>query len=51
MLNLEGSVVTIDAMGCQVEIARQIIDQGGEYVLSLKENQPSLYIDCEELLA
>jgi hypothetical protein len=30
LLNLEGSVVTIDAMGCQVEIARQIIDQGGE---------------------
>ena len=33
-LNLEGSVVTIDAMGCQVEIARQIIDHGGEYGLS-----------------
>jgi hypothetical protein len=29
LLNLEGNVVTIDAMGCQVEIARQIIDQGG----------------------
>ena len=51
LLNLEGSVVTIDAMGCQVEIARQIIDQGGEYVLSLKENQPSLYEDCDELFA
>jgi predicted transposase YbfD/YdcC len=49
LLNLEGSVVTIDAMGCQVEIARQIIDQGGDYVLSLKENQPSLYADCVEL--
>lgn len=49
MLNLEGSVVTIDAMGCQVDIARQIIDQGGDYVLSLKENQPSLYEDCVEL--
>lgn len=35
MLNLQGSVVTIDAMGCQVEIARQIIDQEGDYVLSL----------------
>jgi Transposase DDE domain len=34
MLHLEGSVVTIDAMGCQVEIARQILDQGGEYVFS-----------------
>ncbi len=49
LLNLEGNVVTIDAMGCQVEIARQIIDQGGEYVLSLKENQPNLYEDCVAL--
>jgi predicted transposase YbfD/YdcC len=49
LLNLAGSVVTIDAMGCQVEIARQIIDQGGDYVLSLKENQPNLYEDCAEL--
>ena len=51
LLNLEGNVVTIEAMGCQVEIARQIIDQGGEYVLSLKGNQPSLYVDCVELFA
>jgi predicted transposase YbfD/YdcC len=49
MLNLEGKVVTIDAMGCQVEVARQIIDQGGDYVLSLKENQPSLYGESAEL--
>jgi predicted transposase YbfD/YdcC len=49
MLNLHGSVVTIDAMGCQVEIARQIVDQGGDYVLSLKENQPGLHKDCAEL--
>jgi predicted transposase YbfD/YdcC len=51
LLHLDGNVVTIDAMGCQVEIARQIIDQGGEYVLSLKENQPTLYADCVELFA
>ena len=51
LLNLEGSLVTIDAMGCQVEIAQQIINQGGDYVLSLKENQPSLYTDCVELFA
>lgn len=51
MLNLEGSVVTSDAMGCQVEIARQIIDQGGDYVLSLKDNQPSLAADCAALFA
>ena len=44
-LTLEGHVVTIDAMGCQVEIAGQIIDQGADYVLSLKENQPGLYDD------
>jgi predicted transposase YbfD/YdcC len=51
LLNLEGSLVTIDAMGCQVEIAQQIITQGGDYVLSLKENQPSLYTGCVELFA
>jgi predicted transposase YbfD/YdcC len=49
MLNLAGAVVTIDAMGCQVEIARQIQAQGADYVLSLKENQPGLYRDGEDL--
>src|SRR5262249_24192688 len=49
MLNLAGAVVTIDAMGCQVEIARQIQAQGADYVLSVKENQPSLYHDCADL--
>ena len=37
--------MTIDAMGCQTEIAKQIIGQGAHYVLSLKENQPNLYQD------
>ncbi len=45
LLNLQGRVVTIDAMGGQVEIARQIIAQGGAYVLSLQENQPGLHGD------
>jgi predicted transposase YbfD/YdcC len=49
LLNLHGSVVTIEAMGCQVEIARQMVDQGGDYVLSVKENQPGLHRECEEL--
>jgi predicted transposase YbfD/YdcC len=49
MLNLAGAVVTIDAMGCQVDIARQIHEQGADYVLSVKENQPSLYHDCADL--
>src|SRR5499426_4438460 len=51
MLNLTGAVVTIDAMGCQVEIARQIQEQGAEYMLSVKENQPTLYSDCVDLFA
>jgi predicted transposase YbfD/YdcC len=49
LLNLAGAVVTIDAMGCQVEVARQIQAQGADYVLSLKENQPSLCRDCADL--
>jgi predicted transposase YbfD/YdcC len=42
-LALEGCVVTIDAMGCQTAIARQIRAQGADYVLALKENQPTLH--------
>jgi predicted transposase YbfD/YdcC len=45
MLDLTGSVVTIDAMGCQTAIAQQIVDQHGDYVLSLKGNQGSLHDD------
>jgi len=43
MIDIEGAVVTIDAMGCQTAIAEKIIDNGGHYVLALKENQPGLY--------
>lgn len=39
VLALEGCIVTIDAMGCQTEIAAQLVDQGAEYVLALKGNQ------------
>jgi predicted transposase YbfD/YdcC len=45
VLDLEGAIVTIDAMGCQKEIAKLIIKQGGHYLLALKENQPKLYQD------
>ena len=48
MLDLTGRVVSIDAMGTQRNIAAQIIEQKGDYVLSLKENQGSLY---EEVVA
>jgi len=43
VLALEGCIVTIDAMGCQTEIAAQIIDQGAEYVLALKGNQSTVH--------
>ncbi len=38
-----GAVITIDAMGCQRAIAKQIVEAGGEYVLALKGNQPALH--------
>jgi predicted transposase YbfD/YdcC len=43
LLDLKGATVSIDAMGCQKEIARQIIAQRGHYVLAVKENQPTLH--------
>lgn len=42
MLALEGCVVTVDAIGCQTAIATQIAGQGADYVLALKDNQPTL---------
>jgi len=42
MLELKGAIVSIDAMGCQKEIAKQIVDGGGDYVLAVKDNQPKL---------
>jgi predicted transposase YbfD/YdcC len=45
VLDLNGAVVTIDAMGCQKEIAADIVGGGGDYVLAVKENQPHLYED------
>jgi predicted transposase YbfD/YdcC len=41
-LALEGCVVTVDAIGCQTAIATQITAQGADYVLALKDNQPTL---------
>ena len=43
VLELNGSIVTIDAMGCQRSIVKSIVSQGGDYVITLKKNQPSLY--------
>ena len=44
-LDIAGSVITIDAMGCQKKIAEQIVQQGADYVFSLKGNQGSLHED------
>jgi predicted transposase YbfD/YdcC len=44
LVDLKGATVTIDAIGCQKEIAKTIVEQrGGHYVLAVKENQPALY--------
>ena len=50
-LALHGGLVTIDAIGCQKEIARQILDQGGAYVLALKDNQPKLLEEVQATFA
>ena len=45
MLDLNGAVVSIDAMGCQKTLARQIVEAGADYVLALKDNHPQLSED------
>lgn len=47
LLDLAGHIVTIDAMGTQTEIAGQIMNQGGDYVLALKGNQGTLFKDLK----
>jgi hypothetical protein len=42
MLSLKGTIVTTDALNCQREIARKIVDNSGDYALALKGNQGSL---------
>lgn len=47
MLDIEGAVVTIDAMGCQRDIAQKILDKKADYILALKGNQGALRQDAE----
>ena len=49
MLAIRGCLVSIDAMGCQTEIAKTIIEQGADYVLALKGNQGDLHTDVAQL--
>lgn len=47
LLHLKGAIVTIDAMGCQAEIMNKIIDRGGDFVIAVKQNQPTLGDDID----
>jgi predicted transposase YbfD/YdcC len=48
LLDLNGALVTIDAMGCQKAIAQKIVDQGGHYALTVKDNQEHLLEDIQQ---
>ena len=49
LLSLKGCIVTIDAMGCQKEIAQKIVDKGADYVLMVKDNQAELKEQVEKM--
>jgi len=49
-LNLEGSIITIDAMSCQRNIAEKIIERKADYILALKGNQSNLHKAVKKLL-
>lgn len=49
MLDLSGCIVTIDAMGTQKKIVKQIVEQKGDYALALKKNQGTLYTKVQEV--
>ena len=49
LIDIKGTIVTIDAMGTQKKIAESIVNKDADYVLALKQNQPSLYDDVELL--
>lgn len=51
MLQLRGATVTIDAAGCQTDIARRIVDAGDHYVLNVKGNQGTLRDGIEKFFA
>jgi predicted transposase YbfD/YdcC len=50
LLDLEGATVTLDAIGCQRNVAREITERGADYVLALKQNQPALHAKVKALL-
>lgn len=48
LLDIEGALVTIDAMGCQKEIAAKIREKKADYILTVKDNQPTLLEDIQQ---
>src|SRR5262249_52567179 len=48
LLELHGALVSIDAIGCQKEIAQQIRAAGGDYLLAVKDNQPTLHAEVQD---
>ena len=50
LLDVSGATVTVDAAGCQRDVARRIAEAGGDYVLAVKENQPTLHAKVKGLM-
>jgi predicted transposase YbfD/YdcC len=51
LLDLPGKIVTTDAMGCQKDIAQTIVAGGGDYILAVKDNQPTLHAEIQAAFA
>ena len=51
LLDLQDKIVTIDAMGCQTELAQAIVEGGGDYVLAVTGNQPTLHTALQDTFA
>jgi predicted transposase YbfD/YdcC len=50
-IDVKGAIVTIDAMGCQKDIAKKIVDAKGDYVLAVKDNQPKLHQAIQDVFS
>ncbi|MFT6924560.1 MAG: putative transposase YbfD/YdcC [Psychromonas sp.] len=51
LLGIRGCLITIDAMGCQTKIAKQVVDGGGDYLLAVKGNQPKLLAAIDKVIS
>lgn len=49
-IDIQGVIVTIDAIGCQEKVTKQIIDKDGDYIIGLKDNQKKLWIQSNSVL-